>query len=37
MLLAIEKSIEYSNAIVNDLLDYSREMKLEPEVTTPNR
>jgi len=35
MLSAIEKSIDYSNNIVKDLLDYSREMKLDIEVTTP--
>ncbi len=35
MLSAIEKSITYSNEIVNDLLEYSREIKLAPEETTP--
>ncbi|MCW3984463.1 MAG: ATP-binding protein [Candidatus Bathyarchaeota archaeon] len=35
MLSAIEKSIDYSNKIVKDLLDYSREMKLEIETATP--
>ncbi len=29
MLRLIEKDIEYSNKIINDLLDYSREMQLE--------
>jgi PAS domain S-box-containing protein len=35
MLETIERSIQYSNKIINDLLDYSREIKLEPEETTP--
>jgi PAS domain S-box-containing protein len=32
---AIEGSIEYSNKIINDLLDYSKEVVLEPEPATP--
>jgi PAS domain S-box-containing protein len=36
MLQAIEKSIDYSNKIVKDLLDYSRDIKLELEATTPH-
>jgi len=35
MLEIIEKDIEYSNKIINDLLEYSRELKLEPTGTTP--
>jgi signal transduction histidine kinase len=35
MLSTIEKSVDYSNKIVNDLLDYSREIKLELTQTTP--
>jgi two-component system sensor histidine kinase KdpD len=35
MLSTIEKSVDYSNKIVNDLLDYSREIKLEITKTTP--
>jgi len=35
MLSLIEKDIEYSNKIINDLLDYSREMQLELTKTTP--
>jgi PAS domain S-box-containing protein len=35
MLKIIEKDIEYSNKIVNDLLDYSREIHLELNETTP--
>lgn len=31
----IEKDIEYSNKIINDLLDYSREMQLELRTITP--
>jgi PAS domain S-box-containing protein len=34
MLELIEKDIEYSNKIISDLLDYSREMGLEPTKTT---
>jgi PAS domain S-box-containing protein len=33
----IEKNIEYSNKIVNDLLDYSREIRLELTETTPKQ
>lgn len=35
MLGVIEKAIEYSNKIVNDLLEYSRELNLALAVTTP--
>jgi signal transduction histidine kinase len=35
MLSTLERSIDYSNKIVEDLLEYSREITLEPEVTTP--
>lgn len=35
MLRLIEKDIEYSNKIINDLLDYSKEMQLELTKTTP--
>jgi len=35
MLDIIEKDVEYSNKIVNDLLDYSREIHLELKETTP--
>lgn len=31
----IDESIEYSNKIISDLLDYSREIRLEPTETTP--
>ncbi len=37
MITAIEKSVNYSNNMVKDLLDYSREIKLEREATTPRR
>lgn len=35
MLSTIENSIEYSNKIVSDLLEYSREIKLSLESTSP--
>ncbi len=35
MFETIEKSIDYSNKIINDLLDYSREITLELELATP--
>lgn len=35
MLQSIDESIDYSNKIVNDLLDYSREISLELSVVTP--
>jgi two-component system, sporulation sensor kinase E len=35
MLVLIEKDIEHSNRIISDLLEYSREIKLELTVTTP--
>jgi signal transduction histidine kinase len=35
MLKLIENNIEYSNKIINDLLDYSRELKLELRETNP--
>jgi PAS domain S-box-containing protein len=37
MLLTIDKSIEYSNKIINDLLDYSRKINLELSRTTPKQ
>ena len=37
MLKTIDTDIQYSNKIVNDLLEYSGEMKPELTVTTPNR
>ena len=33
----IEKDIEYSNKIINDLLDYSREIQLELTETNPKK
>jgi signal transduction histidine kinase/putative methionine-R-sulfoxide reductase with GAF domain len=36
MFETIEKSIGYSNKIINDLLDYSREIRLELSITEPN-
>ncbi len=35
MLSTINNSIDYSNKIINDLLDYSRDIKLELTETTP--
>jgi signal transduction histidine kinase len=35
MLELVEKNIVYSNKIINDLLDYSREMKLDLIESTP--
>jgi signal transduction histidine kinase len=35
MLTLIEKNIEYSDKIINDLLDYSRKIQLERTETTP--
>jgi PAS domain S-box-containing protein len=35
MLEIIEKDVEYSNKIISDLLDYSREIRLELAETTP--
>jgi len=35
MLELIEEDVKYSDKIVNDLLDYSREMQLQLEETTP--
>lgn len=35
MLRVIEKDIEYSNKVVNDLLEYSRELQLELSKTSP--
>ena len=35
MLTLIEKDIEHSNKIINDLLEYSREIRLELKGTTP--
>ncbi len=37
MLELIEKNISYSNKIINDLLDYSREIKLDITEISPNR
>lgn len=37
MINLIERNIAYSNKIVNDLLDYSREVKLELAETTPKK
>lgn len=37
MFETIDKSIEYSNKIVNDLIDYSSEIKLELETATPEK
>lgn len=37
MLKIIEEDVAYSNKIVNDLQDYSREMKLEVTTTNPKR
>jgi PAS domain S-box-containing protein len=37
MLQVINTSIQYSNKIVNDLLDYSRELTLELEDSTPTQ
>ena len=35
MLETIDKCVDYSNKIVNDLLDYSREIRLELQETSP--
>jgi signal transduction histidine kinase len=35
MLQVVERSIEYSNKIINDLLEYSKEVKLELSETDP--
>jgi signal transduction histidine kinase len=35
MLDLIDKDVEYSNKIINDLLEYSRAIKLEPSENTP--
>jgi len=35
MLELVEKNIAYSNKIINDLLDYSRAIELEPTETSP--
>jgi signal transduction histidine kinase len=35
MLEVIEKDVQYSNRIITDLMDYSREIKLELTETTP--
>jgi len=35
MLGLIEENIEYSNNVIKDLLEYSKEIKLEPKETTP--
>ncbi len=36
MLLTIDRSIDYSNKIINDLLDFSREITLDWSQTTPS-
>ncbi len=35
MLNTIDKAVEYSNKVINDLLDYGREIRLELEECTP--
>jgi PAS domain S-box-containing protein len=35
MLKTIDRCVEYSNKIINDLLDYSREIRLEPRESSP--
>ena len=35
MFEGIDKSIDYSNKIINDLLDYSREIRLDLAIVTP--
>ena len=35
MLAVIDNGIEYANGIINDLLEFSREMQLQPLPTTP--
>jgi len=35
MLAIIDKAVEYSNKIINDLLDYSREIRLELQIFKP--
>ncbi len=35
LLLIIDRAIEHSNKIINDLLDYSREMHLDYEECSP--
>ena len=37
MLDVIERDIQYANAIITDLMDYSRELKIELSETTPKR
>jgi PAS domain S-box-containing protein len=37
MLDTIDKCVDYSNKIVNDLLDYSREISLEPQEYSPKQ
>jgi PAS domain S-box-containing protein len=37
MFETIDKSIEYSNKIVSDLIDYSSDIKIDLENTTPNK
>ncbi len=37
MFETIDKSIDYSNKIVNDLIDYSNDIQLETENTTPQK
>ena len=35
MIEVVEKCIDHSNKIINDLLEYSKEIKLEPQLGTP--
>jgi PAS domain S-box-containing protein len=35
MLAVIDNGVQYANGIVNDLLEFSREMQLQPAPTTP--
>jgi PAS domain S-box-containing protein len=35
MLAVIDNAVQYANGIINDLLDYSREMQLQLQPTTP--
>jgi|GEM_PF-670750 len=37
MLETIDKCVDYSNKIINDLLDYSREIHLSLEITSPRK
>jgi PAS domain S-box-containing protein len=35
MIEVVEKCIDHSNKIINDLLEYSKEVQLEPQTSTP--